>query len=158
MTADLRRLQRVAGYALCVDGDTILLSRIAVGATSSSDGMWTLPGGGVEFGEHPSDAALRELTEETGLTGEIVELADVDSWRGRFVDPSNGVLTDFHGIRVIYRVRITGGELCDEVDGSSDTCAWVPRSELASLPLVELADLGLRLAGFSHARDAGSSV
>jgi 8-oxo-dGTP diphosphatase len=146
VTDDVRRMTRVAAYALCVEGDAILLSRIAQGATATSDGMWTLPGGGVEFGEHPQDAALRELTEETGLTGEIVDLATVHSWTGRFVLPDNGLETDFHGIRVIYRVRIIGGDLRDEIGGSSDTCAWVKRSELGSLPLVELAEVGIGLA------------
>jgi ADP-ribose pyrophosphatase YjhB (NUDIX family) len=141
-----RRVTRVAAYALCIDGDAILLSRIAPGATSTSDGMWTLPGGGVDFDEDPPDAALRELSEESGLLGEIVDLATVDSWRGEFTDPTDGILTDFHGIRIVYRVRVTGGELRDEVGGSSDTCRWVPRSELASLPLVELAEHGARLA------------
>jgi ADP-ribose pyrophosphatase YjhB (NUDIX family) len=139
-------MTRVASYALCVDGDRILLSRIAQGATASSDGMWTLPGGGVDFGEHPRDAAVRELAEESGLAGEVVELADVDSWRGRFVNPEDGVDTDFHGIRIIYRVRAVGGELRDEIGGSSDTCAWVRQSDLASLPLVELAEVGIGLA------------
>jgi 8-oxo-dGTP diphosphatase len=141
-----RQVTRVAAYALCTDGDAILLSRIAPGATSSSDGMWTLPGGGVDFGEDPRDAAIRELGEESGLAGEIVELATVDSWRSEFTDPADGVLTDFHGIRIVYRVRVTGGDLRDEVGGSSDTCRWVPRSELASLPLVELAVDGARIA------------
>ncbi len=146
MTDQPRRMTRVAAYALCTDGDAILLSRIAQGATAQSDGMWTLPGGGIDFGEHPRDAALRELTEETGLTGEIVDLADVDSWAGHFVLPADGIATDFHAIRIVYRVRVIGGELRVEVDGSSDACAWVRRADLGALPLVELADVGIGLA------------
>jgi len=58
----------------------------------------------------------------------------------------DGELTDFHGVRILYRVRVTSGELRDEVAGSSDACRWVPRSELSSIPLVELAELGARVA------------
>jgi 8-oxo-dGTP diphosphatase len=142
-----RRVTRVAAYALCTDGDAILLSRIAQGATASSDGMWTLPGGGIEFGEDPRDAALRELTEETGLTGEVVELAGVDSWAGHFTDPHDGIPTDFHAVRILYRVRITGGDLRVEIEGSSDDCAWVTGARLETMPIVELARTGARLVG-----------
>jgi 8-oxo-dGTP diphosphatase len=143
-----RRETRVAAYVLCTEGDAILLSRIAPGATASSDGMWTLPGGGIDFGEDPRDAAVRELTEETGLLGEIEALAGVDSWAGHFVHPRDGVPTDFHAIRILYHVRVVGGELRDEIDGSSDTCAWIPRDDLEHLPLVDLARYGARLVGF----------
>ena len=135
------RVTRVSAYALCREADALLLSRIAPGATVSSEGMWTLPGGGLEFGEEPEDAALRELAEETGLVGEITELAGVDSWRG----PIGAV--DYHAIRIIYRVRVTGGELTNETDGSSDLARWVPLTELAAMPLVDLARVGARLAG-----------
>lgn len=145
MTDAPRRVTRVAAYALCTDGDAILLSRIARGATASSDGMWTLPGGGIDFGEDPRAAALRELEEETGLAGEVIELAGVDSWAGHFTDPRDGIPTDFHAVRILYRVRVTGGDLRVEVDGSSDACAWIPRAELETLPIVELVRTGARL-------------
>ena len=135
------QVTRVSAYALCRDDDALLLSRIAPGATVSSDGMWTLPGGGLEFGEDPRDAALRELTEETGLIGEITELAEVDSWSG----PIGAI--DYHAVRIIYRVRVTGGALANEIGGSSDLARWVPLAELAALPLVDLAKVGARLAG-----------
>lgn len=141
MSAVPQQVTRVSAYALCRDRDALLLSRIAPGATVSSDGMWTLPGGGLEFGEDPLDAALRELKEETGLVGEITELAGVDSWAG----PIGSV--DYHAIRIIYRVRVTGGTLANEVDGSSDLARWVPLAELDSLPLVDLVKVGARLAG-----------
>ena len=133
---------RIASYALCLDAERrILLCRIGPGEHET--GFWTLPGGGLDFGEAPAPGALRELEEEAGLTGDIVEIADVDS---QVYGPRGGRPGEMHAIRVIYRVQITGGSLRDEVDGSTDTCTWFPLVQARTLPLVDLAEHGIRLA------------
>lgn len=42
---------------------------------------WQMPQGGIDKGETPREAALRELTEETGITDDLVEvLQETDDW------------------------------------------------------------------------------
>jgi 8-oxo-dGTP diphosphatase len=128
-----------------VDKQRILLCRIAAGYWSGV-GEWILPGGGLDFGETPRDGALRELTEETGLIGEIADLAEVLSWTGRWLHPLDRVDEAYHGIQIVYRARIIGGALRSEVGGSTDLAAWFTRREATALPMVELAQHGVRLA------------
>jgi 8-oxo-dGTP diphosphatase len=131
----IERITRVAAYAVCLDEHgRMLLCRLAPG--NDEPGSWTLPGGGVDFGEHPYETAVRELTEETGLTGRIIELIGIDSQVFRQARPTGD--REAHAIRIVYRVAITGGELRDELDGSTDTCAWLSPDEQAVERLVEL--------------------
>jgi len=119
----------------------MLLVRIAPGFTRDAEGRWTLPGGGLKFGEDPEVGVLREVEEETGFTGEVIRLAFVSSWtRGPLPEMGYG---PFHGVRIVYWVRITGGELRHEVDESTDMAAWFTRDELRTTPLVELVDRAL---------------
>jgi ADP-ribose pyrophosphatase YjhB (NUDIX family) len=134
---------RLGAYSICRDdAGRILLARLS--ELEVDVGAWTLPGGGVDFGEHPDAAAVRELREETGLEGEIESIAGVFShvypW-SRFAAGA-----DLHFLGIVYRMRIVGGELRDEVDGSTDTCAWFAESELDGLRLVELAHYAVGLA------------
>ncbi|MBN2119322.1 MAG: NUDIX hydrolase [Anaerolineales bacterium] len=41
---------------------------------------WGLPGGSLEYGEHPEEAVVREVWEETGLNVRIEKLLLVNAW------------------------------------------------------------------------------
>lgn len=137
---------RLAAYALCVVNDALLLVRVAPGYLDA--GVWTLPGGGVDYGEDPAHAVLRELAEESGLSGELAGLAFVNSVTGKNeakVGPDT-----YHGVRIVYNVKIIGGELRDEVEESTDKAAWIPLSEIRERPITELIEVALTyLAGQS---------
>lgn len=143
--SELPRVQRVAAYNVCVDADDrLLVCRLS--DITEAPGSWTLPGGGVEFGEHPEAAAIRELHEETGLTGSIVELLAVDSMHrvGRAAEHDH--TADYHSIRIIYRTGVDAGAIAYELGGSTDQAAWCTRADLATMALVSTADIGFRLA------------
>ena len=137
-------MQRIAAYNVCLDDqERLLMCRLS--AITERPGAWTLPGGGIDFGEHPEAGALRELEEETGLVGRIVELVTVDSIR-RPARIMNGIECDYHGVRIVYRTEIIGGELRDETDESTDQAAWCARDDLEAMPLLELARVGAEFA------------
>jgi 8-oxo-dGTP diphosphatase len=140
-----QQVTRVSAYSLCRDDDALLLSRIAPGATVSSDGMWTLPGGGLEFGEDPDTGVLRELSEETGLVGTVGELLGV---RSAILEPEMTKRGDrLHVVGVVYRVDAAEADLVMELDGSTDLAAWVPFTELEALPALPLVRWATERAG-----------
>lgn len=131
---------KVAAYGLCLQDEHVLLARYV-----SPDGAtrhWTLPGGRVEHGEDPYDAVVREVAEETGYQVSAEQLLGVDS-RSRRVEWDDAAA--FQAMGIFYRVRITGGQLCHEVDGSTDLATWIPVAEVAGLERAVIVDVGLQL-------------
>ena len=132
-----QEIQRLAAYALVIKEQKILLCRLT--AMTGSAGMWTLPGGKVEFGEHPDNAVVREVLEETGLTVTIKNLLTVNSELFHFTG------SRMHAVRLIYRVQVESGTLRYEKEGTTDICEWFTPDEARRIPLVSLAKAGMRL-------------
>jgi 8-oxo-dGTP diphosphatase len=118
-------LRRIAAYGVCRDGEgQVLLTRSS--ALAELPGVWQLPGGGIDHGEHPADAVVREFAEETGLAVAATGLRSVVS----------DVIWDRHTDRVIYDVSVTGGILRGEPAGTTDVAAWIALTKLPELPLM----------------------
>jgi 8-oxo-dGTP diphosphatase len=133
---------RVASYAVCVQGDCLLLARYVT--PDGSQRHWTLPGGKVEHAEDPFDAVIREVAEETGFEVKVEQLLGVDS-RTRYAEWVSPAGAELHNLGVFYQVRVTGGELRDERGGSTDLARWIPLAEVASLQRSVVIDIGLEL-------------
>jgi 8-oxo-dGTP pyrophosphatase MutT (NUDIX family) len=126
------RRQRVAAYAVVTSSRGLL-------ATEYSDrtavaGRWGMPGGGLDPGEEPVAAVLREVMEETSQVIELGKLAAVQTshWVGR--SPRGGI-EDFHAVRLIYRGGCPGPSdpvVLDE-GGTTWSAQWVPLPEWPSV-------------------------
>ena len=117
--SELPQIQRVAAYNVCIDdASRLLMCRLS--DITERPGAWTLPGGGIDFGEHPEAGAIREL-----LRGDGIRRQDRRAARGRLAAASrsrgaDGIEADYHAVRIVYRTEITGGMLRDETDESTD--------------------------------------
>ena len=80
MTGDgvIDRRTRIGAYGLVFKEQAMLLCRLSA-EVPGWEGSWTLPGGGIDFGEAPEAAMIREVEEETGLTVRAEGVAFVGS-------------------------------------------------------------------------------
>jgi 8-oxo-dGTP diphosphatase len=133
-----KQTTRIAAYGIVLRDDDILLCRLS-SQVPSFQGMWTLPGGGLEFGEHPEEAMIREVQEETGLNVTSTSVAGIDTFTRENTEE------DFQSIRIVYQTEILGGKLRFELEGTTDMCEWHPLSRLDKLNLVSLVRAALTM-------------
>jgi 8-oxo-dGTP diphosphatase len=134
---------RIAAYAWVEREGSLLLVRIA--PIEKGAGLWTLPGGGLAFGEDPADGVIRELAEETGLDGVPGELLGIRSALLEPRDTKSG--HRIQAIGVLYRVVTSGTDLRHETEESTDLAAWIPFEELDALPQVPLVAWARTIVG-----------
>lgn len=101
-------------------------------------GRWNYPGGKVDPGEDPYEAALRELSEEAGFHIPRSRLVWMGTMRG--------------GPRRIHLfwVRLPVRPAVTMPDGEHDAFAWVPPGRFPGLPIPSAREVGLRAAAASR--------
>jgi 8-oxo-dGTP pyrophosphatase MutT (NUDIX family) len=135
--------RRAAAYVLLRDDDgRILLTRFHLPGHPDT-GQWTMPGGGMEWGEHPLETATRELEEETGLTADLGAVVTIYSRWFTAEESARGVAG--HVIGIVYEGAGPRGELRDDFSDTTDAAGWFTLDEARALPHVGLVDACLDL-------------
>ncbi len=148
-----------AGLAVrAADTGRVLLLQRALDPTDPASGMWEFPGGHIELGELPYDAAVREWQEEVGVI--LPDGVRASDW-----ESPNGIYAGF-----VYEVpdeacvptRIGTGVILnpDDPDGDcSESIAWFAPSALVGNPLIRAelaADASVVLAALNVSRETST--
>jgi 8-oxo-dGTP pyrophosphatase MutT (NUDIX family) len=101
---------------------------------------WTIPGGVIDPGEQPADAAVRECYEETGIIAVPEALTSVTV--SGLITHDSGDLT--RHLDITFRCRATGGHPRPG-DGEFQDVRWHHADALPTLPAYELRILARAL-------------
>ncbi|MFF0725614.1 NUDIX hydrolase [Streptomyces sp. NPDC004134] len=127
-------LVAAASAVVTDDGGRILLQR------RRDNGLWALPGGGMDLGDSLPGCAVREVREETGLDVEVTGLV------GTYTDPRHVVAYSDGEVRrqfnVCFTARVVGGTLA--LSEESTELRFVEPGELDELPMHHTQRLRLR--------------
>ncbi|WP_433297457.1 NUDIX hydrolase [Actinoplanes sp. CA-030573] len=95
----------------------------------TDNGLWALPGGAQDIGESVSQAAIREVEEETGVRVELLGVS------GIYSDPGHVIAYDDGEVRqefsICFRGRPVGGTV--RLSDESSRVEWVPADTLSNL-------------------------
>lgn len=120
----------VRGFVLN-EQDEILMAK------ESIDGKWTIPGGWADVGNTPTEVAIKEIKEETGLNAEIVRLLAIYD-KQRHKHPPE----PYYIYKLMFFCRITGGQLKPGFDMQG--ADWFPLDNLPPLSEERILESQLR--------------
>ncbi|MGK0555388.1 NUDIX hydrolase [Macrococcus capreoli] len=116
----------VIGAGVIVEqDDKILLEQRA------DNGLWGIPGGLIEIGEKVKEAAIREVTEETGLIPKDVDLFGIYSGEDYIVKYPNG--DEVYSVTIVFYTKQFSGEL--KISDESKKLRFVSREEIKNIEI-----------------------
>lgn len=125
---------RPAAYGIVIKDKKVLLLKQYNG--------YDLPGGGIDLGETPAEAVIREVKEESGLTVASPRLIDVQS---SFFKRSYAEGNCVESISIYYVCEYVSGEISnaghDEHEQQyAEGCVWVPLDKLKDMTVAASTD------------------
>lgn len=115
----------VAVSAVVIDSGRLLVIH------RTDNGLWSLPGGGMEPGETVSAAVAREVREETGYEVRPQRLVGVFSDPGHVIAYDNGEVRQ--AFSLCFDCELVGGSA--RTSEESSAVRWVPEDELDRLDM-----------------------
>jgi 8-oxo-dGTP diphosphatase len=138
------RETRTGAYGICINNGMIL---VILKAKGPYKGRYDLPGGGVEFGESPAEAVVREFLEETGTPVLVKDIVGAFSRVSKFVSDTGTHMVELHHMGFLYVVtRIKpGSPIKTDPDGLDSLGAvWLPLGDVGPDMISPLVAEGLR--------------
>ncbi len=108
------------------EGDKYLVTRRHSPDHTRTHNRWQFAGGGLEFGEHPEETAIREAKEELGIDIEIIRLLSVIK---------HIVVDGWHGIFLSYLCKSKKYDIV--LNNESNDFKWCTRKEIDKLELLD---------------------
>ena len=124
-----------AAHGMIVNEGRFLVTKRTTGK-NYMPGKWDIPGGGIEAGESPEQALLREISEETGITADIGRIIMVYNNMSQFP-----VRQTF---QIVFACTVVSGAVALS-PREHEAFRWVTVEEASSLDLINFLQAALPL-------------
>jgi 8-oxo-dGTP diphosphatase len=114
----------IVAKVFVINGDGLILALLRSKNDKHRPAAWDLPGGGVEFGEDPTHAAMREAKEEAGIKLQKAQVfITKTSVRGKYI------------VRLLYYAHVDNPDVT--LSHEHDEYKWVSREDFIELDIPE---------------------